>query len=275
MVDGLPDIVICDTPVAIRSARKRWGRKVKVVYDITEWYPSKKNLRNAPWLLRPLKFGVLLLANVWAGIDADAFLFGEYHKALPFRICMGWKQSMLLPYYPDLSYIPYSLPVAPKQDVRLLYAGQQTAEKGYYRAKQLVEICQDLMPDKRVTLTTINGLSFNAFCEEISHHDICIDLRDADAENTRCLPIKLFYYLAAGKPVIYSNLKAIRHAVPQIAADSLVEPEQIEQAAEMIKRLVEENGRYETIAQRNHQLAEARYNWGRMKDAFVQWIEQI
>lgn len=36
-----PDIVICDTPLSVLLSV---GKGHKTLYDITEWYPSKKNL---------------------------------------------------------------------------------------------------------------------------------------------------------------------------------------------------------------------------------------
>ena len=73
-VKDIPQIIICDTPKAIWEARKAF-KNSHIVYDITEWYPSKKNLRNiSPWL-RPLKWCVLVIANIYAGWVVDAFIF--------------------------------------------------------------------------------------------------------------------------------------------------------------------------------------------------------
>ena len=44
-----PDIITCDSPLAIVSAtRFKKSRKsnAPIIYDVTEWYPSKKNVRN-------------------------------------------------------------------------------------------------------------------------------------------------------------------------------------------------------------------------------------
>ncbi len=260
-VTVVPDIVICDTPLAIWMIRRKLGRRVRVVYDITEWYPSKKNLCLTPFVLRPFKWLSMVLASYWAGWSSDSFVFGEYYKGLPFRILFPWKQYTYLPYYPDLQYIPYRPAKALGATVRLLYAGSQTREKGYYRVQELVALCREQMPDREFVLTNINGLSFRAFCEEIGRHDIFLDLRDADAENTRCLPIKLFYYLAAGRPVIYSDLRAIRRGVPEIVEDSLVAPNDLGRAAEIVCAYVADGERYTAICARNRQLAEGKYNW--------------
>lgn len=272
---NIPNVVICDNPVALWRARKALPSRVTMVYDITEWYPSKKNLRSVSWWLRPFKWLVSSVANYWAGWSANAFLFGEYYKARPFRILFPWKRHMRLPYYPSLHYIRHTKPCTLTQQVRLFYAGPRTAEKGYNRIQELARLCETRLPDKEVYLTTVNNLSFEDFCKEITHHDIFLDLRDADAENTRCLPIKLFYYMAAGRPVIYSDLKAIRQGVPEIVKDSLVRPNDLQQAAAMICELVKQPTKYTAICNRNRQLAEKTYNWESQKEAFVQFIQNL
>ena len=269
-----PNVVICDTPLAIWCVRRLFGRRVKVVYDVTEWYPSKKNLRNIPWWAKPLKWCTLVIANYQASWSTDAFIFGEFHKGQPLRILFPWKRHVTVPYYPSLNYIR---PMAPQSDntIRLLYAGPKTAEKGYFRVCELSHLCENKLPDRKVILTTINGVSFDTFCKEITHYDFFLDLRDDDWENSHCLPIKLFYYLAAGRPVIYSDLRAIRHGVPEIANDSLVNPACLDKAAEMICRLISQPDQYKEICKRNRLLAEKKYNWGCIHDIFIHFIEDL
>ena len=270
-----PDIVICDTPKAIWIVRKTLGRKIPIVYDVTEWYPSKKNFRNVRSILKPVKFCVLVLANIWAGFATNAFIFGEYYKARPFRLLFPWKRHILLSYFPSLNYIQTCAPRDLTNEVRLFYSGPQTAEKGYNRVQQVAQMCQTLMPDKRVILNTLCGVSFETFCQEIVNQDIFLDLRDIDIENTHCLPIKLFYYMATGRPVFYSNLKAIRKGVPEIMDDSLVEPDNIEQITERICKLVKEPERYLALCKRDRQLVESRYNWKSQHEAFIHFIQHI
>ena len=42
-----PDKIICDSPIAVfASAKFRKTHPVKIIYDITEWYPSKIHLQH-------------------------------------------------------------------------------------------------------------------------------------------------------------------------------------------------------------------------------------
>ena len=269
------DIAICDTPKAVWQAKHFLGHSTKIVYDITEWYPSKKNMRNASLLLKPLKWCVLLLASLYVGCTADAFLFGEYHKAVPFQRLFPWKRTLDLTYYPSLHYIPAIKPREITDEVRLFYAGRKTREKGFERVVKVKKKCQEKMPNMHIVLNTLNGVSFEQFCETITTQDFFLDLRDDDMENTRCLPIKLFYYLAAGRPIVYSDLKAIRRAVPEVVNDSLVKPDDIDSAAQLICHLVTHPEEYEAICIRNRRLAEEKYNWSQIENKFVEFIEKL
>lgn len=270
-----PDIIICDIPLAVWRARRTFGRKTPIVYDITEWYPSKKNMRNTKTFFRPIKYCLLMLANYWAGWSANAFIFGEYYKARPFKMFFPWKRHLFLPYYPSLQYIQPTDPRSLEEEIRLLYAGPRTAEKGFLRIQRVKQLCETMMPNRRIILTAINEISFEEFCKEITHHDIFLDLRDDDMENTRCLPIKLFYYMAAGRPVIYSDLKAIRRGVPEIADDSLVKPDDLEHVAAMLCELANQPSLFLAICARNRQLAEKYYNWEHLEKMFVESIERF
>ena len=257
----LTDVVICDTPRAVittavarlkpqDSSRKTEAARLKpqdgsrngrickqrthIIYDVTEWYPSKKNLRGLPFYRKIFKFLLLTGMSLSAPFLVSGFIFGEYYKALPFRYLFFWKKYIYLPYYAHTQSIKYY----PIRDISrkctLLYAGRLTREKGFYTVLNTVAECAQLMPDTHFTLHIISDdklpsvnpagftirrvplLPFPDFCAEIGKADICMDLRTADWENNRCLPIKIFYYLAAGRPVIYSNLKAIRKEIPEI-----------------------------------------------------------
>ena len=291
--------IICDTPLAVLIAKRTNRSGAVVIYDITEWYPSKKNLRNTPALLKPFKALMLIMANIMAGILADAFIFGETEKARPFRRLFPYKKSLLLTYYPLLEYItPRPANTDIKRQLRLLYAGPLTREKGYHRVIEAITLCARCHPETTLMLTIItnshlptdqqslpDNLSLNyipempflQFCSQITLYDIFLDLRDCDSENTRCLPIKLFYYMAAARPVIYSDLKAIRKAVPELATDncSLVNPNNISEINAVIHRYISETCFYKTASLRNRQLIENQYNWNKQEPTFISFIKLL
>lgn len=284
------DIYIVDTPKAMWRVRRTHA---KVVYDITEWYPSKKNLRH-------LRFGklckaiILFCASLWAGFRADAFIFGEEDKAVPFRALFPKKKHIYLPYYPNLDYIPTTPHRAISRCCKLLYSGPLTAEKGFDRVLESLMIVAQRLPQVHWRLTLISNeqyqptslpanievttiqplLPFTDFCNQLQEHDLFLDLRQIDAENTRCLPIKLFYYMAAGRPCIYSRLRAIEKAVPEIdECAQLVS--NAKEAADAITAYVTQTDLYQSHCQRARHLANTRYQWADIEHLLTKLVDAL
>ena len=285
-------VIIVDTPRALWMVRK--AKHAKLVYDITEWYPSKKDLRGLCLPHKWAKAFLMCLASLWAGIRADAFIFGEEDKAKPFRFLFPHKPALLLPYYPDLAYIK---PLPPRDITRqctLLYAGPLTAEKGWHRVTEVLKTIAHKMPDVQWTLMIISPqaidtqsfgdgnvridyhpyLPFEEFCRLIPHADIMLDLRDNDMENTRCLPIKIFYYMACGRLCIYTPLRALQkhipciHSVAELVADT-------EECANRIDYYIHHPQEYQAKCTRARLLSEQKYNWDKLKQDFIHFITSL
>ena len=124
---------------------------------------------------------------------------------------------------------------------------------------------------KNLSVILKDRLPFEDFCREICRHDIMLDLRSDDVENTRCLPIKLFYYLAAARPVIYSSLRAIRKAVPELT-ESLFSPDDISGMADAIERLIRYPQYFNYLCERNRHLYVDYFNWEKQEQAFVRFM---
>lgn len=283
------DIYIVDTPKALWKIRHT---SAKIVYDITEWYPSKKNLRNIR-VGKITKAIILIMASLWAGWRCSAFIFGEEDKARPFRILFPHKQHILLPYYPDLTYIHPTPAHDISKECHILYAGALTKEKGWNRVITTMENIAKQMPQIRFQLDiitkdhltyspkhdnlTINRhtfMPFDQFCQQIIKYDLFLDLRDIDFENTRCLPIKLFYYLACGRPSIYSNLSAIKKGIPEITQCTKLVNNHAE-AIDALKDYIYNRSLYQAHCNNALHWAKEKYNWERIKHHFIQLIHDI
>lgn len=283
------DIYIVDTPKALWKIRRL---PVRVIYDITEWYPSKKNLRNVRFG-KCVKAVILVLANLWAACRASAFIFGEEQKAMPFRWLFPRKKYIYLPYYPSLSYIQ----PMPVRDIssccRVLYAGALTEEKGWFNVLDTMRQIADRMPQRQFQLDVITKdswtdvvcprnlqirkhdfMSFEKFCQQITGYDLYFDLRKIDFENTRCLPIKLFYYMACGRPSIYSNLSAIPLGVPEINQCAMLVNNTAESVAALEKYL-QDNVYYQQHCEKALLLSQKKYNWEAIQALFLQLISEL
>lgn len=297
-----PDIIICSEPLAVVAAAryKVQNKLCKVVYDITEWYPSKKQLSKIYFPLNLVKFTTLALYNLYAGLKCDAFIFGENYKKLPFSILFPFKKSLLLPYFPDERYIHFKPKEFNPRDVTFCYTGRISEEKGignFYRAInsftsrnklvtariKIIGSCQteadelyfkNLQAQFNLPHTTIiSTTEFTEFTKELQDVDLCFDLRTVDFENTHCLPIKLFYYMACGKPVVYSKLKAIKNFVEIDKFGALVSPSSADEIANVLECYMLNSEFYNTIATNARRYYQQKYNWTCLQSQFHNFLQ--
>lgn len=296
-----PNIIICDSPLAVISAKTyNKQKKVKIIYDITEWYPSKKNLLNTSKIIKIFKIIILALVNLYAGLISNSFIFGEYYKSIPFRTLFFWKKYIHLTYYPNLQYIKHFPSNKIDSEIKLLYSGIINSEKGIDSVIKSIDIASKIcyktqfklkvigfFPSKvdenhfrdicsnlngNIQILTVNPLPFLDYCKEIGKSDIFLDLRKIDIENTHCLPIKLFYYLACGRPVIYSDLRAIRHKVKEINFGHLCDPNDYNTIASHISNYIQEPDLYLHHAKNAYLESRTKYNWTKIENNFVLFI---
>ena len=301
-----PDVIICSEPLTVFAAfryRKKINKKPKLVYDITEWYPSKKNFDNECLLKKIFKFVALLMFGGLASFYADAFIFGEHYKAKPYRIFFPRKKYIYLGYYPDLSYVDYKEPVLKNDHLRLSYSGKLSHEKGFGNFLDVIEelsskrkglsidvqivgwyvdkeeqlffenIIKSLPKNIHVSFSQI--LPFRAYIRAISSTDIFMDLRTNDFENQHCLPIKLFYFAALKRPVIYTDLKAIRKEVEINKFGFLVQQDDIEKIVDIIVGYIENKALYLKHCSNARMLVEKKYNWAMIKDEFIMFLKAL
>lgn len=255
-----PDVVICDLPKAVLASV---GCGASVVYDITEWYPNQHSIGRRS-LATPFRLIGMAALNYLAGMLTDRFIFGERDKGRPFRRLFPWKRYVELPYYPSSALFPVN--VSEKgigKQCNILYAGPLTTEKGWGRVQETLELCRAARPDIVWNLTTVEPNHFvplPEFCRSLKDIHIALDLREINAENRRCLPIKLFYYMAAGCAPVYSDLDAIRNGVPGVESFCALTHSAAD-ASEAILRLVNDPQEYSRVSSlARHRFVNA-YNW--------------
>lgn len=298
-----PELIICSEPLTILAAKqysKKQSFKIRIIYDITEWYPSGKNLASHKIPVRWLIFIKLLLFNAWASRYAESFIFGEWFKSRPYRFLYPFKPFIYVPYYPDLQFINYTKPALSGCNLKLSYSGKISFGKGYgnfykvlnklaeikgdlkievkiigwYNSKYDKTECENIVkPDNpNITLTIMKRQSYKDFIEHIKDTDIFLDLRADTIENRHCLPIKLFYYAALGRPVIFSDLRAIRKEVDIELFGFLVRPTDIDKISEIIINYLDNKALYYKHCEKARYLAENSYNWQSIEPRLLKFI---
>lgn len=297
-----PKIIICSEPLPICAAlkyKKEFQKKVKIIYDVTEWYPSKKNLEGIPTYKKILTFFKLGCLNVYSAARCDGFIFGEYYKSLPFRFLFSYKKWIIISYFPDLSYINYQESKLNPGKICLGYSGKISIEKGIKNFFAVATALKRKSPDTAVKLKIIGWFlntndkdTFEKLCKEMKNIDIellgkqdfekfsdklldidiLFDLRELDFENNHCLAIKVFYYAASGKPVIYSDIKAIKRDIDVNKFGYFVNPTDSEKIADYVINYIEHPQLYINHSLVARKLAETDYNWGIIEPMFIDFI---
>ena len=297
-----PEIIICDSPLAVFAAyRYKKKHAIHIIYDITEWYPSKIHLQHNKGIQRIFNFFVLLTFNLLAGIRSDSFIFGEYYKSIEYRNLFFWKQYCNLPYYPDTDYIQYYPLKKITSEINLLYTGKINQDKGIDAVIGAIKASALKCPEIQFKLKIIGDfptiedqfhfniltsdlkgnihinilkpLPFLEFCKMIGDTQLFFDLRKIDVENTHCLPIKLFYYLACGRPVIYSDLKSIRKEVKYVDFGFLCDPDDYESISVHIVDYIINFTMYAGHSTNALNVSKSTYNWKAIENDFISFIE--
>lgn len=300
-----PDLIICSEPFTVHIAscyKKQHRKEVTLIYDITEWFPSKKDLFRHTMLSGILLAPAYLIYNLLAAARTDAFIFGEWYKSRPYRLLFGRKKHLFLGYYPDLRYIPYTEPSPLQDELRLSYSGTLSSEKGFGNFLEVVKALGEKRPGLNITVRVVGQyagekekkmltekiagmpenvqvasfpfLEFHAFLQTIKNTDIFLDLRKDDPENQRCLPIKVFYYAAFGRPVIYSDLKALRREVETGLFGYLVRPRDAATVVTILEGYLDDPQLYLSHCRNARLLAQERYNWPAVSGGFVTFLEK-
>ncbi|MGG7440552.1 glycosyltransferase [Chryseobacterium arthrosphaerae] len=297
-----PDTIICSEPLAVVAANKFVkASKISCIYDITEWYPSMSMLEKYRFPVKIFQALKFFLIQLYAGYVSTHFIFGETTKKFPLAYFFGFKKQIILPYYPDPDYIRESIKALDPGSITLCYTGQISKDKGIdnflkaadkvrqktstHKVKILIIGATRQESDKAYFSDLLNKYafehieirkptSFEKFTEALADADLCFDLREINFENNHSLPIKLFYFMGAGKPVIYSDLKGIRKHMGTLSFGSLADPQDAEAISEIIVNYVKDPELYHLHAMNAGKAFKEKYNWRTISNSFVNFVKK-
>ncbi len=297
-----PDCIIGSEPLAIAAVKKFVKEyKISCIYDITEWYPSMSMLQKYLFpvkIFQALKFSLIQL---YAGFLSTHFIFGETTKKFPLAYFFGFKKQMILPYYPDPVYIHENIKELTPGSITLCYTGQISKDKGIENFFRAIDRLRQKLPALHIRILIIGSTvqesdklyfssvlqkyafddveirkptNFLTFTKAFAEADLCFDLREINFENNHSLPIKLFYFMGAGKPVIYSDLKGIRKHMGKLSFGSLVDPHDAEAISDIIINYIRNPELYQSHALNAQKEFKGKYNWEIIKDIFVDFVKK-
>lgn len=296
-----PDCIICSEPLAVIAAHRFKSKNTTLIYDVTEWYPSTRMIQQYSSVFKIIYALKFFLINLYAGFLSDRFIFGEPSKKFPLAFFFPLRNKLMLPYFPEDVYITKSIKKLNDNKLTVCYTGQISKEKGIENFFNAIDCLRRKKPELKISIlivgvarttedesyfskllahfswediSIVKPSSFEKFTESFEKADVCFDLRASSFENNNCLPIKLFYYIAAGKPVIYTDLIAIRQFVDVAKFGYLVDPENSQSIAQNLIDYLDHPEIYDRHAMNARKEYEKNYNWGIIRDSFLKFINQ-
>jgi glycosyltransferase involved in cell wall biosynthesis len=299
-----PDLIICFEASAIIPAykyKKSVNNKCKIVSDITEWYPHRNTLGKYKGLTRAINYIGLYIFNIYATNLADYLFIGEKLKKRAYTIIAPTLKKQIIGYYSPKRIFNINLDSKKEDAFTICFSGTISKERGFHRFITVAEHIAITFPMKRFIIKVIGNISSSNDIESITQlnkldnikialnkkleypeyaknlldSDICIDMRDRNIIFNRSLPISLFDYMAAGKPVIFSYLDVLKD-FPEIKKFGiLIEPEDIDSAINQIRFYLENPTVYKEHSAIAKKMFNDKYNWESLEKDLIKTIKNL
>ncbi|MGE5430681.1 MAG: glycosyltransferase [Syntrophomonadaceae bacterium] len=298
-----PDVIICSEPLTVVAAwkyKRSQQKKIRIISDITEWYPENVALKHNG-LKKVATYALLYLFNIYATNLADLLIIGEKNKLTRYRFIAPFKKKAIIGYYPVLDFFHYSPPPFDGKNLTLCFAGVISFERGILNILEAAGKIASDNPEIALTLKVIGKFQYESeekiFKEKISGEnrfivellpwgkyeeisiklksaDICLDLRNYSFVYRNSLPIKIFEYMASGKPVIYSDIEPVRKELDVSRFGFLVNPTDIEEIAAKVSEYIRNPKLLMEHSRNARHEAERRYNWSVLEPELIKLISE-
>jgi len=291
-----PDIIHCHEPDSLLVAYllKQKVPNVKTIYDCHEFHPQSftENLRRP---LRDLLRILIERCENYLVARSDAVITVNPRLLMRFKKWNGL--VVLLPNYPRLDTFMKSerqREILSSNEVRLIYAGIITADRGVFK---MLELLRDPSLSMQVKLVLIGRFPLPAehrkFLRIVEEHnltnrvqhkgylpheetvqnlmsaDIGLFLVNGKERYDWGEPIKYFEYSAAGLPIIMSDLPAKRALIDKNKNGLLVKPEYIGESVNAINYLMANRKQAVTMSNNGQRVFRQEYNWERIESRLL------
>lgn len=301
--DFNPDLIICSQPLTVLAAKKsiKKNSDCKIIYDITEWYPENVAFK-FKGLKRILIYIKLFISNIIVTNSSDSIILGEITKKRRYDIIAPLKSKTIIGYYPVLEYFKHIKLIRNPKQISLCYAGIITFERGIIQLYNAAILLANKRPELRVELIIAGKFSYmeekNKYYEFVnqqskviitfkdwtdydkiydlmSNADICLDLRNRNFIYRNSLPIKIFEYMACGKPFICSDIEPIRKELNNIKCGFLVDPDNVDEIVSKIELYLDDNALLLKHSQNGREIIEKEKNWDLESKKLLNLVERL
>ncbi len=288
-------------PVFAALKFKKKSSNAKIILDITEWFPENVAYK-FNGVNRWIKYFQLLLPYFFVLQKVDHLIVGEDSKKKRYDFFANSKPKTIIGYYPVLKYFNYKKPDLSKEEIIFGYAGVITFKRGINKLLDVSISIADKFPQKKFKLLlfgrftyqgeeiefkkkafTINNLEvefaewtdYDKMSSVIERMDICFDLRIRNFIYSNSLPIKIFEYMACGKPFIYSDIKPIRDEIDYEKYGFLVNPDNESEIVKAIESYLNNPKLAEENSVNARKLIEENKNWENESKKLIEMVNKI
>ena len=282
------DVYHCHEPGSLFvSAVLKVLKRKRLIYDAHEYYPSLIAENSLfPDFVRPL---VRFLADIEERIlirFADVVITVDEILALKYR--KHHNNVYIISNYPRLELfkpddlnsenggviyvgglsrdrgIYQMIEVANKTNVKLICVGNFTDE---LNKKEITDFLEE-NPSKNVVFA--GYLSHSKVVEYINMSRLGLILHQPIPRYIHAVSIKLFEYMACGKPVVASNFPEIARVIKEADCGILVDPTDVDEIVDAILYLLEHPEEAKRMGENGRRAVEEKYNWERMEEKLLE-----
>ena len=154
--------------------------------------------------------------------------------------------------------------VANKTNVKLICVGNFTDE---LNKKEITDFLEE-NPSKNVVFA--GHLSHSKVVEYINMSRLGLSLLQPIPRYIHAVPIKLFEYMACGKPVVASNFPEIARVVKEADCGILVDPTDVDEIVDAILYLLEHPEEAKRMGENGRRAVEEKYSWDKMEEKLLE-----
>jgi len=297
-----PDIIISAEPLPLLAGYKYKKHNVCVlISDITEWYPENVAFKYYG-LKKWLSFISLYFFNIYATKLADALIIGEVEKMKRYKVVAPFKTKAIISYFPRLEYFPLGEFNISKDEINLGFTGIMNKSRGFFKLLNIIEQLKMKHPKVTWKLTLVgkfltqadetlffdwrsshpdieidfsSWLKYDQLSTQLKKVDIFLDLRELNFIFNNSLPIKIFEYMALGKPVIYSKASSLKKFFGEFSFGKLVDPTNDNEIISAIEFYLFNPEKRKQQGLLGRKLVADNYQWKYCEAKLIHFLEEI
>lgn len=302
-------IIVRDLPMAMAALRIGKLQKIPVILDMAECYPE---LLRLIWKFEPFRAANILVRNpfladiierfvvkkvdhIWAMIEesrnrlinkgvnkekisivSNTPIYERFIKASPTfpGTLQQHKDKLILLYVGFVNYsrgldtVIESIPRLLKKNINIfcVIIGTGSAEKTLQDRVEKLDIQDNVSFEGWIDNKRVPGYILSSDICLVPHH------KCSHWDNT--IPNKLFDYMAAGKPVVVSDVEPMERIVSDVKCGLIFKSGNASNLAEQLSRLADQNLR-KRMGENGLKAVEEKYNWSKDATVMLNSIQKV